>query len=38
MAKPSHGHKLSPFDKTLVSLNPQDARQWQELKNVDWMR
>ena len=30
--------RMSSFDKALESLKPQDARQWQEFKNVDWMR
>lgn len=29
---------MSSFDKALKSLTPQDAKQWQELKNGDWMR
>lgn len=32
------GQTLSPFDKALETLKPQDARQWQEMKKVDWIR
>ena len=26
----------SSFDKTLETLDPHDARKWQEFKNGDW--
>ena len=29
---------MSSFDKTLETLAPQDARKWQEFKNIDWKK